>query len=588
MMLDDREIGELFERSIREMHPGFETQLLRVTHDAEIEAAPTADAPVEVVFRAVERASTRSRRRSMVVFGVAAAVIATAIAGIALRDEQASDIVPGSLPKSPDGQIGTVPQSEVVGTEISTATTASAATSTAVPVAASRLSWSRADAGSIARSQVTKVIAGTVGFVAIGMGFDSGANQGRVWFSVDGTGWEEPALDIFDTLAVEGVASTADGFFVLAYPNPDRLPSGPGQLYRSVDGRSWEPVGEPVTQPSSLGNAAGGLLLASLPNVRWSANGVTWTDATIDLSGTGLIDVELPNVAAVAYIRGLASGGLQIFESIDGLTWSMLPPPPLNGPFAFSPDGLTVMANPDEQRCAEAADAEKGDPNVTDATWRDRFLETQWNCTSVLQLTTYDRSTQSWSEPTDGPGPSPIYAPLVLSGDLWVAPVIEANRALTVWTATADGTTWTREAGTTLQFEPIDELGSPQAPVAAAGHGIVVVVTPDRAVDGQTVVLRGTTQPGQTQITGGTGVANTTDTNTTTVPATACDNSSAQIVVPPLVGQRTSAAIASLEDLCLAPAIEYHSADTNAVVTHQTPDPGTAVAAGSVVTLTSG
>ena len=495
MMLDDTEIGELFERSTRDIQPGFEAQLLRIVSEQErkIGLTPAVHVPVEVPVRPDRREHGPRRWRVRTALSAAAA-LATVMAAVVLRDHESSVVVPGSVPTVLDAPIETTPTIELPVTSVAAATTVVPTSSTDGAAITAPLTWTRANAGSIARSLVSKVTSGPVGFVATGMGFDDGANQGRVWFSADGVIWEEPALDIFDALSVYGPAATADAYFVLAFPNADRLPVGSGQMYRSFDGRSWEPVGAPITEPSALGNANGGLLLASPPNLRWSADGQVWTDATIDLSNTGLLDVELPNdpTADVSYIRGLSSSDLQIFESVDGLTWTMLPTPPLGGPVATTPAGLTVMANPDAQRCAQQVSDEVGDPDLQDPTWRDRFLDVTWNCAARLQTTTYDRSNQSWSVPADGPGPTPIFAPLVAVGNTLVAPIIEPGRALTVWTSVGDGATWTSEGGATLQFGDAEQTGSPQAAIAATGHGVVVVISPDRVVGGETAVLRGT------------------------------------------------------------------------------------------------
>ncbi|CAB4601947.1 unannotated protein [freshwater metagenome] len=60
---------------------------------------------------------------------------------------------------------------------------------------------------------------------------------------------------------------------------------------------------------------------------------------------------------------------------------------------------------------------------------------------------------------------------------------------MTVWTAASDGTGWKPVEETRLEFD--DNTGSPQMPVVASGHGKVIVITPDRLVGEQTVVLVG-------------------------------------------------------------------------------------------------
>jgi hypothetical protein len=490
MSVEDREIEGLFERSVREMRPEFESDLLDLTRASRaMEQAPMPDPPVQVTVTQSALRARPTARRSLALLGAAAVLLAGTMTVSSIRDRRSGDVVPASVPISP--------------TEVADSTVPVTLGLTAPPTAGTsvaqgpRLSWERADAGSIARSQVTKVIAGPTGFAAIGMGFDDGANQGRVWFSANGASWEEPALDMFDALQVGGVAATRDAYFVLAGPNPDRVPAGEVLLFRSNDGRDWVALNADLPRNPQIGSVAGGLVVAGNESgrivLRWSADGESWADSTIDLSQTGLIDLELPNDAAadVSYVRGLSSDleELQIFSSVDGRSWSLLPAPPIAGLFAASPNGLTLIANPDEQRCRDELVAEGLQPDPNDPTWMERRLQKHWSCAAVLQLTAYDQSTQTWSEPVGGPGPSPIFAPLVWTGSVWVSPVVAPDRSMTVWTASSEGTAWRPETDTTLEFA--DNSGSPQPAVAAGGRGFVVVITPDRAVAGETVVLVG-------------------------------------------------------------------------------------------------
>ncbi len=489
MSVEDREIDGLFERSVREIRPDFAAglfDLVRAKDVGLVELAP--DAPVEITLGQPQRVGRRSARRSLALIGAAAAVLAGTIAVSIERDGSSDDVVPASAPPSAG-----VVESTAASTQVSITPTTENQPSEAGP----RLSWVRAEAGSIARSQVTKAITGPRGFVAIGMGFDDGAKQGRVWFSADGRTWEEPALDVFDALQVMGVAATRDAYFVVAYPNPDRAPAAEPQLFRSNDGRSWLPVDVDLPRSSQIGSAGGGIVVAGGESggfvLRWSADGESWTDAAIDLSQTGLVDLQLPNDAdaEVSYLRGIRSDReeLQIFSSVDGRNWSLLPAPPIAGAFTVSTNGLTMIANPDEQRCGEEVSEGLNQPDPSDPAWMERLLEQLWSCAAVLQLTTYDRSTQAWSAPADGPGPAPISGPLVWTGTGWAAPLIGSDRSMTVWTAASDGTGWKPVEETRLEFD--DNTGSPQMPVVASGHGKVIVITPDRLVGEQTVVLVG-------------------------------------------------------------------------------------------------
>ena len=501
MSVDDREIEALFDRAVRDMRPAFEAQLLELVRaGSTTTGSPTASSPVEVDVRPRERRVRTGGRRSLALVGAGAVVVLAVIAASLVRDPQVDDPVPVvSAPVTEESVPNPVPSTEPPASSTSVSPSVSPSTSLGSNAidAGPQLEWRRADAGSMARSQVTKAIAGPVGFVAIGMGFDDGANQGRVWFSVDGSIWEEPALGVFDTLAVWGVAATSEAYFVLASPNPDRVAAGDPELYRSTDGRSWLPVEADLPRDPQIGSAAGGLVMTGgEPGqlvLRWSADGESWADAAIDLSQTGLVDLQLANDAdaEVSYLRGMRSDGeeLQIFSSVDGRNWSLLPAPPIAGAFAASANGLTLIANPDEQRCGEEVSEGLNQPDPSDPAWMERLLEKQWGCAAVLQLTTYDRSTQAWSAPADGPGPSPSFAPIVWTGTGWAAPLIGSDRSMTVWTAASDGTGWKPVEETRLEFD--DNTGSPQMPVVASGHGKVIVITPDRLVGEQTVVLVG-------------------------------------------------------------------------------------------------
>ncbi|MTA14118.1 MAG: hypothetical protein F2534_16080, partial [Actinobacteria bacterium] len=288
MSVDDLEIEALFDRAVRDMRPVFEAQLLELVRAGSTTAgSPMASSPVEVDVRPSERRVRTGGRRSLALVGAGAVVVLAVIAASLVRDPQVDDPVPVvSAPVTEESVPNPVPSTEppASSTSVSTSVSPSVSPSTSLGSnaidAGPQLEWRRADAGSMARSQVTKAIAGPVGFVAIGMGFDDGANQGRVWFSVDGSIWEEPALGVFDTLAVWGVAATSEAYFVLASPNPDRVAAGDPELYRSTDGRSWLPVEADLPRDPQIGSAAGGLVMTGgEPGqlvLRWSADGESW------------------------------------------------------------------------------------------------------------------------------------------------------------------------------------------------------------------------------------------------------------------------------------------------------------------------
>jgi hypothetical protein len=71
-----------------------------------------------------------------------------------------------------------------------------------------------------------------------------------------------------------------------------------------------------------------------------------------------------------------------------------------------------------------------------------------------------------------------------------VTPILEPNKALTVWTASLDATDWEPDPTTTLEF--IDNTGSPGPGPIAATDQRIVIASPDHSVDGSTVLLVGT------------------------------------------------------------------------------------------------
>ncbi|MGI9029719.1 MAG: hypothetical protein ACR2HP_07005 [Ilumatobacteraceae bacterium] len=185
-----------------------------------------------------------------------------------------------------------------------------------------------------------------------------------------------------------------------------------------------------------------------------------------------------------SYLRGDRDGVFTIWGSAEGRAWTPLPPPPNDGPIFETPQGLTMLTNPNAQRCIDAAGTAFEGPSET-------LLDLQWSCTADLETVRYDASAGAWSDvPSVAPGPTPILPPVVRLGETLVAPIIDPGKAMTVWTAPADSLAWRSDPSTTLRLD--DNTGSPQPPMIAASDDAVVVASPDRLVDGSTVVLVGT------------------------------------------------------------------------------------------------
>lgn len=407
---------------------------------------------------------------------------------------------------------GTAPMPSSVAVPPGAAPTAEPSSSTVAVPEREILLWERAgDVGTIERSSVESIVANAHGFVATGMGFDDGRNQGRVWHSADGLSWSEPAFDVFDTKAVFGSAASDDAFFVLAATNADRTPQNEGegtgtlddvQIYRSADGITWLPWGEPDSSIMGIATSGNHLLRQTAPNrLEWSTDGDTWMISEFPDGGNDitLLDVNASGLIAgdVTYLRGFRgdTNTFAIWASRDdGRSWTELPTPPAGGFVVETPTGLLINYNPDEQRCNQgindtfAEEYQTTDPGPDSGDVLDDAL---WNCATKLGTVRFDAETNSWNViEAAGPGPTPSLTPIARIGNTLVTAILEPNKALTVWTASLDATDWEPDPTTTLEF--IDNTGSPGPGPIAATDQRIVIASPDRIVDGSTVLLVGT------------------------------------------------------------------------------------------------
>ncbi|MGI9029718.1 MAG: sigma factor-like helix-turn-helix DNA-binding protein [Ilumatobacteraceae bacterium] len=160
-----------------------------------------------------------SPRRSRVLSIAAAASVVSLVGGLLAISRRTEEPEAPSLGTSSLSSVA-VPTSPPSSSAAETTLVApSTATATSAPTQSlpTPITWTQApDTGSLARSAVAGVVSGPTGFVATGMGFDDGRNQGRVWFSRDGMAWEEPAFDLFDAKAVGLPAATSEAFYVVA------------------------------------------------------------------------------------------------------------------------------------------------------------------------------------------------------------------------------------------------------------------------------------------------------------------------------------------------------------------------------------
>lgn len=366
---------------------------------------------------------------------------------------------------------------------------------TASPVPAlpaDNITWERTtDIGSIARSQVTQAVAGPAGFVAVGMGFDDGRNQGRVWYSTDGHSWEEPALDLFDAKVIDTVAATSDAYFVVAYTNTDRLGLGEGanpadaQLFRSIDGRNWEPWGDPWGEAQVIGGVGGALLRSPSQSgsLEWSADGITWTAAEFPDSGVDgsyfNLRGGLAYTADAIYLTGSTTDpsdefSFAVWSSDDnGRSWHQLTAPPGLGTIATVPDGVVMIINPSDPDCAAVTTSP----------------DAQWTCTMRPAVYRYDTRTATWALNPNQPGETVSGLPVARLNNTLVVALIEPSKALTIWTAPVDSLEWSEQTSTRLAYA--DNTGSPGTAAIAASDNTVVVFTEDRLVDEQTAIIVG-------------------------------------------------------------------------------------------------
>lgn len=437
------------------------------------------------------------RRRRYAVLGAAAVVVAGVAGFVAIQDGSRSTPLSGATAKTP----ADASEFEASGPSMPDANVAALALDT--------VSWQQAvDTGSLARSQVWGVVSGPGGFVATGMGFDDGKNQGRVWFSPDGLSWVEPALEVFDAEAVGYPAATRDAFFVVAQSNTDRLGLGEGaaapndaQLFRSVDGQRWEPWGDPWGAGGSLASTSD-VLLRQQPDrpLEWSPDGLTWAPTSLGAETNNGLFLDLGHEGVIhgegaTYLRGEDGQEFVIWSSTDGQLWEALPAPPAGGSVASVPDGLIVISDPREQECNDIASSlfdagQTTSGGQVDVEALDEAMRSQWECATQPDIYRFDETTRVWTPSTSHPGETPQVPAVVRLANTLVAALIEPDKAMTAWTAAADSLTWVEQPATRLTFG--DNAGSPGTAIAAASAKRAVIITPDRVVDGETAVMVGT------------------------------------------------------------------------------------------------
>jgi hypothetical protein len=145
-------------------------------------------------------------------------------------------------------------------------------------------------------ADILAITRGPAGLLAVGRSTDLDTLQRRAaaWRSADGLAWERLAA-----------VATLPPFHALA-----------------ADATTYVVVGSSITAPKTAPGA-------DVPVVRWSTDGATWTDATIELGAMESIDgvAALPGAGFLAWGRPLdgAAAPAIVWASPDGRAWTRQP-----------------------------------------------------------------------------------------------------------------------------------------------------------------------------------------------------------------------------------------------------------------------
>lgn len=286
----------------------------------------------EMLERVRARADRRGRRHRIAAVGSIALVAAFAV-GLASRQQTPDRIIAATTaatqPEPVDAQATSMAPTTTSGPSPTVMPSSSEAqTPELFGVPTRPLTWEVFEpSGSMARSHVSQVVAGPGGFVATGIGFDGGQNQGRVWFSSDGRTWVEPAPTLFHPIQnLHPLVGTGKGYFVFgAAENPRSEVPMPPKLYRSPNGVDWEelphPGGPDATAPLILWGASGRLYSVIDAQLRASWNGTDWSPVSLPPSALDVMRVdEVSGLVAVVRSDGLS---YEVATSDDGTTFEL-------------------------------------------------------------------------------------------------------------------------------------------------------------------------------------------------------------------------------------------------------------------------
>lgn len=178
------------------------------------------------------------------------------------------------------------------------------------------------------------VVVGSIGF------FDPDPEPGQVWFSVDGRSWESVGDDIFSSRNVVGVTGT-DSRYLIATMKPER------ELFVSDDGRAWQPA--PVAldddDPVHLSAAGGWFFRVDFDEMLSSADGLTWASA-LSADGAPVRDYAQVMNTGKEFVAIAADldGGRRVYRSTDAVTWMPASGAPPASSGVAAGDGQVVLA----------------------------------------------------------------------------------------------------------------------------------------------------------------------------------------------------------------------------------------------------
>lgn len=195
------------------------------------------------------------------------------------------------------------------------------------------LAWERATVPAApAGMELWDVIAGGPGFIAVGGGFEEGAQVGTavIWVSEDGRAWQ--SVPLFGDAArgiPRAITATADGFVVVGSGCcPDEA-----AVWLSPDGLMWERLPDQLvfadTAMMGVTTAGEGIVAVGCSAVLECMSGLAWTSSDGRTWSEPVVLDVLPFSVATTSAGIMALGSSEAYEGVaalsasaDGLTWA--------------------------------------------------------------------------------------------------------------------------------------------------------------------------------------------------------------------------------------------------------------------------